>query len=444
MGIWGLTRDVQGYARKIDDDFFRDSEIYIDGPSLAHIMGDAQDSISIASFERLIQDATGLLEDIKKLKPKSIQIVFDGTLPLEKLETRVGRRRSQFNNRKEKHIFAVSTILYVVLKEKHPNVDVSIAAEEADDALVSIIASSTSSNRKIIFTNDSDFYTFIYPGDVEVLSYPRYGPYYNQDNRLIIPDRAINVKSCREVATRTLRFATGKPLRTPSPTYRESQMEKGFTFLNPMHEFVNIYDQTGKFMSFLPVLTKTRNSSAPWTITVMYRSYAYSLMIRQYCKLHDKPLPPAGTKVKEYLQDLEFYVARDVPILLDELPSTDKLYYDYKGELDDTFKDNDTIASLVLDDIKTTVEQRKIDKKLLESAILKALDKDIQDVVSVPPEVMGEIHGSLYSRLMAELMVNKTTTIGASKIGYAMWRFKSGRLTDNKDTLAQEMSKLAL
>jgi hypothetical protein len=333
MGIRGLSKFVHNrYLKPLDTKSVKDAHILVDGPNFAYFVITLLDSKAVNSpYHEFVSTLDKLLDSLVSLEPAAITFYFDGACPQDKVAVRFNRASDKIDQPELRVCHAVPfTSIY--LREHRPEVGVQLVAGEAEDAIVSdilraqrrigtkqfdreIVDSEQCPRRMLVLSNDSDFFRYTGLGgkmlDVRILPLSKC--------EFLEPAALKSVK-----LTPSLSHAIYPQARLPARTldmqnlFPEYILDKTLDFLNNLlgHQ---------DFVATLPVYYEDRSMPPCWLAGTLYRSYAYTVLIRRHGTLEMQKL----RHVREAYRIGDEYSMALIDIRLDDLTN-----YSYENSLE--------------------------------------------------------------------------------------------------------------
>lgn len=344
MGVPGLTRAIHGkFLKKLDNSLVKGADILVDGPNLAFHLESQLDPFAVeAPYENYVNLLDQFVDAILSLEPASITLYYDGGCPEDKVPVRMERARARLNGEPRRAYHSVPFSYSYFSRFRGDEVQVKLVPGEAEDAIISDIMRADSErhasddgsgkklNAKLILSSDSDF--FRYTGlpqkfDVHVL------PLWRCTFK---PPRLYSVRMGPGVVKTVRRHLhmRSKVFDTAC-LYPEYQLDavQGFLICILTHK---------SFLRTLPVYDEVQIMPPCWDAGRLFRSYAYTLLIRRHGTAKLKRL---RTLKEVYRQGSEYKVGT-IDIFLDETSN-----YDYKANLEPFLTNIDTVIAAVIHEV---------------------------------------------------------------------------------------------
>lgn len=344
MGVRGLSATASGRVSLRDEDELKQCHVLVDGPNFAYFFCQPEYGGlgNYLSFKKFLVEA---LEGLAKLDCRSVDFYFDGFLPRKKMDTRM--ERSQLKASRGMMVPSLATnLLLETLAAEYPNYGMHVMADEADGAIAYEAAQLQKNGKKVlIFSNDSDFFTYGELGSSVLIS-----PLYRGDLRMS-PRPVVRAVEVPQVF-RSVGSRDRKMVRSPNEScldlYTSSSHDS--CHLLRSHEFLNVYDHYNKLDFHLPILFESTNEPSCWQVGKLYRSFAYTLLLRRY--LEKKRKKESVMSVTEYYRTGINFRGHKLSIFRDISQQDD--FYNYAAELESVFTSIEGIVDDLIREITET------------------------------------------------------------------------------------------
>ncbi|PRT56002.1 hypothetical protein B9G98_03622 [Wickerhamiella sorbophila] len=165
MGVAGLASSLEKLATVCPISSVNNAILYIDGLNLVggiSAISQMKESTKADFRKRAVKAVQAKMRPIKQLPWKKIYMVFDAYYPIEKVKTKITRKRQAIW--KKPHLSAMSEILRYLIDEE-TSIELIFSGLEGEAAIVQHIYENQQdrTSKRFILSDDSDIYTFDLP-----------------------------------------------------------------------------------------------------------------------------------------------------------------------------------------------------------------------------------------------------------------------------------------